>query len=230
VVSIGPALGLAAFLPLVAAALLPGLLGNQAALFVALAALAVLAVVTGGEALLGHNYGVDGEARSWPRQAVSPAMFATCVAAATVLAGVVVAVAARQSELGAPPSWPVTVWSTAAVVACAAVPVLVIRSRRRVGSLVPGLDAALRAISLHRVVRTLAALLLAQAGSLLMSAGPGLQRFSPPGPDATATLWQFASGGGVILTAAGVVIAVIPVRGIAARQKGTSPRSRQAVP
>ncbi|SCB78434.1 hypothetical protein GA0061083_0710 [Pseudarthrobacter enclensis] len=230
VASIGPALGVAAVLPVVAAALIPGVLTNHAALFVALAALAVLAVVTAGEVLLGHNYGIDGEARNWPRQAVSPAMFTTCVAAAAVLAGVVVAVAARQSELGAPPSWPVTVWSTAAVVACAAVPVLVIRRRRGVGSLVPGLDAALRAISLHRVVRTLAALLLAQAGSLLMSAGPGLQRFSPPGPDPTAALWQFASGGGVILAAAGVVIAVIPVRGIAARQKGTAPRSRQAVP
>ncbi len=229
-VSIGPAMGLAALLPLVAAAVMPGVLTGQPALFVALAAIAVLAVVAGGEVLLHRNHGTDGEPRHWPRQVVSPALIATVVAAMAILLSVLVLIAVRQAETGVPPSWPATAWTTVAAIGTAAVPVAVARRRRSIPGAVPGLDAALRAITLHRVARTLAALFAAQAGALLMSAAPGLQRFSPPGADATSVLWQIAPGAGVILAAAGVVIAVIPVRGITAKPAAKAAPAPETVP
>ncbi|ACL40693.1 conserved hypothetical protein [Pseudarthrobacter chlorophenolicus A6] len=230
VVSIGPAMGLAALIPLVAAAVMPGVLTGQPALFVALAAMAVLAVVAGGEVLLHRNYGTDREPRHWPRQPVSPALTTTVVAAAAILLGVIVLIAAWQAEAGAPPSWIAAVWTTAAAIGTAAVPFAVARRRRSIPATVRGLDAALRAITLHRVARTLAALFAAQAGALLMSAAPGLQRFSPPGADTTSVLWQVAPGAGVILAAAGVVIAVIPVRGISAKPASAAAPAPETVP
>lgn len=230
VVSIGPAMGLAALLPLVAAAVMPGVLTGHPALFVALAAIAVLGVVAGGEVLLHRNYGTDGEPRHWPRQMVSPALITTVVAAMAVLLGVLVFIAIRQAATGVPSAWPATAWTTAAAIGTAAVPVAVARRRRSIPGAVPGLDAALRAITLHRVARTLAALFAAQAGALLMSAAPALQRFSPPGADATSVLWQIAPGAGVILAAAGVVIAVIPVRGITAKPAAKAAPAPETVP
>ncbi|WP_235423563.1 hypothetical protein [Pseudarthrobacter chlorophenolicus] len=230
VVSIGPAMGVAAALPVVAAALVPGVLTGQPAIFVALAAIAILAVVAGGEVLLHRNYGTDGEPRRWPRQPVSPALITTVVAAAAILLCVMVLIAARQAAAGVPASWPATAWTTAAAIGTAAVPVAVARRRPSIPAAVRGLDAALRAITLHRVARTLAALFSAQAGALLMSAAPGLQRFSPPAADPTSVLWQMAPGVGVILAAAGVVIAVIPVRGITAKPASAAAPSPEKVP
>lgn len=230
VVSIGPAMGLAALLPLVAAAVMPGVLTGQPALFVALAAIAVLAVVAGGEVLLHRNHGTDSEPRHWPRQLVSPALITTAIAAMAILLSVLVFIATRQAETGVPPLWPATAWTTAAAIGTAAVPVAVARRRRSIPGAVPGLDAALRAITLHRVARTVAALFAAQAGALLMSAAPALQRFSPPGTDATSVLWQIAPGAGVILAAAGLVIAVIPVSGITAQPVAKAAPAPETVP
>jgi hypothetical protein len=146
------------------------------------------------------------------------------------LLSVLVFIATRQAETGVPPLWPATAWTTAAAIGTAAVPVAVARRRRSIPGAVPGLDAALRAITLHRVARTVAALFAAQAGALLMSAAPALQRFSPPGTDATSVLWQIAPGAGVILAAAGVVIAVIPVSGITAQPVAKAAPAPETVP
>ncbi|MEV4988105.1 hypothetical protein [Pseudarthrobacter sp. LMD1-1-1.1] len=221
-VSIGAAMGLAAFVPIPAAFFAPGVVTGHPALFVAVSAAGVLAVVSLGELLVHRNYGTADEPRHWPRQPVSPVLACTLVAVTTVLVAVVFLVAWRQVELGVEQSWPVTVWTSAGVVLVSGFPLLLARRRSSVPGAVPGLDAALRAIAVHRVVRTLAAFLAGQAGVLLMSAGPKLYRASPLSPEPWDIFWQAAPAVGALLAAAGVVIAVIPVGGTAQRG-GVSP-------
>ena len=80
-----------------------------------------------------------------------------------------------------------------------------------------GLDAALRAITVHRVVRTLAATLTAQAGVLLLTQSNAwaavLGRTAFGETDPAATSWWPAIAAGAVLCGAATVIAVIPVRG-----------------
>ncbi|MFF2344560.1 hypothetical protein [Pseudarthrobacter sp. NPDC058119] len=214
-VSIGAAMGLAAFVPVPAAIFVPGTLTGNPALFAAVSAGAILAVVSLGEVLVHRNYGTPDEPLHWPRQPVSSALACTLVAAATILLAVLFLVAGPQGELGAQQSWPVTAWSSAAVVVASGVPLVLVRRRNSVPGPVLGLDVALRAITVHRVVRTQAAFLAGQAGVLLMSAGPKLNRASPLGPERWDAFWQAAPAVGALLAAAAVGIAVIPVQGAA---------------
>jgi hypothetical protein len=226
-VSIGPAMGLAVLVPVVAVLLIPGAITGHPAVSVAISAAAVLAVVAAGEVLLHRNYGDPGEPRHWPRQPVSPAMLSTAIVATALLTGVTVIVAVRQAELAVPASWGATAWTSVAVTVTSMLPLATVRRRRSVPAPVPGLDAALRAITLHRVVRTLAAFFTVQAGVLLMAVGDGLHAVSPLGPGPW-DVWQAAPGIGVLLAAAGAVIAVIPVRGIAATRAATAAYAPEA--
>ncbi|MGY4540653.1 hypothetical protein ACVWY0_000554 [Arthrobacter sp. UYNi723] len=252
VVSLGAAMG---FTPVAAAVLglfVPGLYFPGAGVpglpvpFVALMAAAVLLVAGAGELLLQRNYGTHGIPRTWPRQVVSPALLTTAIVAFALFVAITVLTAAGEWELreagldgflrpgGTPPDgspgWVIAAVATAAVAAIASLPVVAARRRRSISTDIHGLDAALRAITVHRVVRTFAAYCTAQAGVLLMTASQAW----PPllGLPATtwAAPWQPAIIARVLLVAAGVVIAVIPVKGFA-RTPATSVKPvREVVP
>lgn len=228
-VSIGPAMGVAALLPVVASLLIPGAITGLPAVFVGLSAAAVLAVVAAGEMLLHRNYGRPNEPRHWPRQPVSPALLTTGIVSLAVLLGVATLVAFRQAEAGVQTSWQAAAWTSAVTALFAGIPLALARRRRSVPATVPGLDAALRAITIHRVVRTMAAFFMVQAGVLLTSAGY-IRAEYPLGPGPWDDAWQAAPGTGVLLTAAGVVIAVIPVRGIAAKPADKAAHTAERVP
>lgn len=229
-VSIGPAMGLAVLVPVMAALLIPGAITGQPAVFVAFAAAAVLAIVAGGELLLHRNYGCAGEPRHWPCQPVSPALLSTVITATAVHTGVAITVAVRQAELAMPASWGATAWSSIAVAAFSVLPLALVRRRRSIPDAIPGLDAALRAISVHRTVRTLAAFFTVQAGVLLMTTGYRLQVAYPTDPGPWDDAWQAAPGIGVLLATAGAVIAVFPVRGIAAKPASRAAHASEPVP
>ena len=114
-----------------------------------------------------------------------------------------------------PSAWVIAAAATVAVGLIAILPVAAARTRGSISTDIPGLDAALRAITVHRVVRTLAAYCTAQGGVLLITdsmAWPPLLGVQPTTWDAT---WQPAVIAGALLAAAGVVIADIPVKGFA---------------
>lgn len=235
-VSVGAAMGVA---PVAAAGLaifVPGFLvpgtgfPGQQMLFLPLLAATVLLVAGAGELLLQRNYGSPGIPRTSPRQAVSPALLATAITAAVLYVAITAVTAVGEWKLreagfvwplrpdsptGGSTAWAVAAAATAVVAAIACWPIVVARQRRSISSNVPGLDAALRAITVHRVVRTLAAYCTAQAGVILLAASSAW----PPALDLpvaswTAT-WQPAMIAGAMLAAVGVLIAVIPVRGFA---------------
>lgn len=216
-VSLGAAMGLA---PLVAGALgffFPGVRA-QPVVLVALMAAALMLVAAAGELLLDRNYGSADVPGTWPRQAVSPALLTTAIAAVTLFTAITVVSMAGELQLreagrNASGAWIDAVLATVALGAIACLPVAAARMRRGIGTGVPGLDAALRAITVHRVVRTLAAYCAAQGGVLLITASNAL----PPllGLPASSSTWQPAAIAGAALAAVGVVIAVIPVRGFA---------------
>jgi hypothetical protein len=233
IVSLGAALGLAPVAVVALGLFVPGFLmpGSELpghpAVLVALIAVAVLLVASAGELLLQRNYGTHGIPRTWPRQAVSPALLTTAIVAVVLLSAVTVLTAVGEGELresvfnspgiapGSFPAWLIAAAATAAVAAVASLPVAAARLRRSISTDVLGLDAALRAITVHRVVRTFAAYCTAQGGVLLMTssmAWPPLLGMRPVTWDAT---WQPAVVAGALLAAAGVVTAVIPIKGFA---------------
>ncbi|MFF1250945.1 hypothetical protein ACFVYC_00400 [Pseudarthrobacter sp. NPDC058329] len=214
-VSLGAALGLAGLVPAVVALIIPGVVTGQPALVVAVSAASVLVAAAAGELLMHRNYGARGAPRTWPRQPVSPLLLSTGIAALAVLVVVIVLTGVAEAALGVPPSWPGTVWAGAAVAVLSALPLTAARVRHGIPAAVPGLDAALRAITVHRVVRGLAACFTVQAGVLLLSAAPAVRRALNLNPAAWAGFWDMASAVGALLAAAGVVIAAIPVRGFA---------------
>jgi hypothetical protein len=229
-VSLGAAMGLAPLAAGVLGFFFPGAgLREQPAILAALMAAAVLLVAAGGELLLQRNYGSPGVPATWPRQAVSPALRTTAIIAVVLFTTVTVMTAAgemrlSQAGLEASGSWLAAVSATLAVAAIAALPVAAARTRRGIATGVPGLDAALRAITLHRVARTLAASVAAQSGILLITAS----NTWPPllGLPLAQSSWQPAVIAGAALTAAGVVIAVIPIRRFA-RVPATAPSVRE---
>ncbi|WP_223252925.1 hypothetical protein [Arthrobacter sp. AFG7.2] len=213
--SLGAALGLATLVPALVAVLIPGAVTGHAALVVAMAAAPVLVVTAAGELLIQRNYGNRDAPRAWPRQPVSPALLTTGIAALAVLAAAVVVTAVVQADLGILPSWPPTPWACTSVALLAILPLVAAKRRQGISTTVPGLDSALRAITVHRVVRTLAAYFTVQAGVLLLSAAPAIQRALDLEPAPWAWAWDVAPSAGALLAAAGIVIAVIPVRGFA---------------
>ncbi|UZX05553.1 hypothetical protein F8G81_17400 [Arthrobacter sp. CDRTa11] len=228
-VSLGAALGLAPVIPALAGLFIPGTpLWGQPTVFTALAAAAVLAVIAAGELLMHRNHGSPSAPRTWPRQPVSPALLTTAIVTLFVFAAVAAVTATGEAMLAVQPSWTTTALGTAAVVILSALPLAAARKRRGIPAVVPGLDAALRAITVHRVVRTLAACFAVQAGVLLITAS----RAWPPVlglPEAAwPAFWQPPVTVGALAVAAGVAIAVIPVRGFA--RTPASPRQPQADP
>jgi hypothetical protein len=232
-VSLGAAMGLA---PVVVAALgllVPGLLmpgsafPGQPAVLVALIAVAVLLVCAAGELLLQRNHVSPGMPKTWPRQVVSPAMLTTAIVAVVLLTTVTVLTAAGEGKLreagvlgagsnaAGPSAWMISAAAKMAVMLFAILPVAAARTRGSISTDILGLDAALRAITVHRVVRTVAAYCTAQCGVLLMAqsmAWPPVLGMQPATWDAT---WQPAVFAGALLAATGVLIAVIPVKGFA---------------
>jgi hypothetical protein len=228
--SLGAALGLAALAPAVVALLVPEAVAGHPALIVAIAAAAVLVATAAGEILMQRNYGAPDAPREWPHQPVSPALLSTGIASLALLAGVVVVTAAAQAALEVPASWFTTAWTAGAVVLLALLPLRAAKARQGITTAVPGLDAALRGITVYRVVRTLAACFTVQAGVLLLSAGPGIQGALNLDALPWASYWHAASAAGALLAAAGVVIAVIPVRSFARTPAAQGPRARTPVP
>ena len=231
--SLGALLGLAAAVPLVAGAFLSPLLMAAASYglagFVALTATSVLLVIAAGEFLLQRNYGSPEAPRGWPRQPVSPALLTTAVLALLVFLAVLGVTAAGQARLAEGPGWVPAGLLTAGACAASLPAFLTAWSRQGVRDAPRGLDAALRAITLHRIVRTLAATLTAQAAVLLLTQSQAWAAVF--GPDAfgdavdpAAGSWWPATLAGSVLGAAAMVIAVIPVRTPARAPSAPAPR------
>lgn len=230
--SLGALLGLAAAVPLVAGAFLSPLLtaadSYGLAGVVALTAASVLLVIAGGEFLLQRNHGSPEAPRGWPRQPVSPALLTTAVLALLAFLAVLSVTAAGQARLAESPGWVPAGLLTAGACAASLPAFLTARSRHGVRDAPRGLDAALRAITLHRTVRTLAATLTAQAAALLLTQSQAWSAVF--GPDAFGTVnpaaatWWPATLAGSVLAAAALVIAVIPVRTLARARTTQAPR------
>ncbi len=230
--SLGALLGLAAAVPLLTGAFLAQALaaaGYGFAGLVALMAVLVLLVIAAGELLLQHNYGTPEAPRGWPRPPVSPALLTTAVLALLAFLVVLLVTALGQARLAEGPGW-VPAGLLTAGVGAVALPVLLLAWRRRgVADAPAGLDPALRAITVHRVVRTLAAALTAQAGVLLLTQSNAwaavLGRAAFGQTDPAATTWWPAIAAGAVLGVAATVIAVIPVRGPARPAPAPLPRT-----
>ena len=220
-VSLGALLGLAAVAPGIAVLFFLGSTNPvRATVISAVMAVCVLLAILAGELLLERNYGADSAVRGWPVQPVAPALLTAAIIGLLLLAVVVVMTAVAEAALpsGTPvaPGWIPTAVATAAVAVTAVPATQAVRRRRgivTVGSVTvdDGLDAALRAVTLNRIVRILAAFLLAQAGGLLIAAngawGALLGMQTVP-----AELWEgTAAAAGYLLVAAAVVLSLIPV-------------------
>lgn len=214
-VSIGAALGLAALVPVALVLMIPGVATGHPALAVAVSASSVLVAAAVGELLLHHNHGIPDAPRTWPRQSVSPALVTTALGAFAVLVVVLVLTAAAEAAVDVAPTWPGTIWAAATVCAVSLLPLAAARLRRGIPAVVQGLDAALRAITVHRVVRALAACFTVQAGVLLLFAGPAVRTAVSLEPVPLNWFWEASGAVGALLAATGVVIAVIPVRSFA---------------
>ena len=221
--SLGALLGLAAVAPGIAVLFLLGSTNPiRAAIVPAVMAVCVLLAILAGELLLERNYGSSSAARRWPVQPVAPALLTAAIMGLLLLAVVMVPTSVGEAALasdGTPvaPVWIATAVATAAV-GVTAVPATQAARRRR-GIVAPddGLDAALRAVTLNRIVRILAAFLLAQAGGLLISANRawGVLLGTQAVP---AETWEGAAAAvGYVLVAAAVVLSVIPVNAFGPR-------------
>lgn len=180
----------------------------------AIVALLLLATIAAGEFLTARNYGTPEAPRHWPRQPVSRGLLSFAIASALVLAlAVAFAVAGEVKPFG-PKAWPAVALLSAVVALAGAGAILAVRHRRGIpeagGN--AGLDSALRAISIYRIVRTLAAYALAQAGVLLASTGIAWYDVFPAGPSPDPIGPSPAVGIGLVLIILGALVAVIPVR------------------
>lgn len=230
--SLGALLGLAAAVPLLAGLFLAQALIAAASYgfagFVALMAASVLFVITAGELLLQRNYGTPEAPRPWPRQPVSPALLTTAVLALLIFLIVLIVTALGQDRLATGPDWVPAGLLTAGVCAAALPAVFTARLRQGVAGAAAGLDAALRAITVHRVVRTLAATLTAQAGVLMLiqsnawAAVLGRAAFGETDP--AAVFCGPAVAAGAVLCVVATVIAVIPVGTLARPAPAPLPR------
>jgi hypothetical protein len=222
--SLGAAIGMAAVLPALASLFLLGtaLPAYGAAVVPAIMAVCVLLAILGGELLLQRNYGRKDAIRGWPRRPVAPALLTATVVGSALLAGVIAVTAFGEAALDRPPSWIPTAAATAAVVLAVLPAAFAVRRRHGIGTTVRGLDAALRAITAYRIVRTLAAFLAAESGGLLITASyawtPLLEPHATPPQN-----WMPAVVAGAVLVAAGAVISVIPVGRLASNPAPSAP-------
>lgn len=224
VVSIGAALGVAAALPLLKGVFfVPAIMGAAAGYgppgVVALVTLLVLLVLAAGELLLGCNYSAPEERRSWPRQPFGPVLLTTAILALLIFLAALVVTAHGNSLLGQDGGWIPSAVLSAAGVAAALPAFFAARFRHGIPGAPPGLDGALRAITVYRIVRTLAAMLMAQAGLLLLANSRALAAVFGTSPAPPTIPWWPASLAGALLAAAAVVIAVIPVGNFAGSKR-----------
>ena len=235
--SLGALLGLAAAVPLVAGAFLAPVImaaaGYGLAGLVALMGICVLLVIAGGELVLQRNYGSPEAPRTWPRQPVNAALLTTAVLALLVFLAALAVTTAGRALLAEDSGWVPVALLTAGTCVAALPAFLRARSRQGIRDAPRGLDAALRAITVHRIVRTLAATLTAQAGVLLLTqtnawaAVFGSDAFGDA-VDPAAGSWWPATLAGAVLAASAVVIAVIPVGGLARKTPAPLPRKEVA--
>ena len=234
-VSLGALLGLAAVAPGIAVLFFLGSTNPvRATVISAVMAVCVLLAILAGELLLERNYGAASAVRGWPVQPVAPALLTAAIIGLLLRTVVVVMTAVAQAAFpsGTPvaPGWIPTAVATAAVAVTAVPATQAVRRRRgivTVGSVTvdDGLDAALRAVTLNRIVRILAAFLLAQAGGLLIAAngawGALLGMQTVP-----AELWEgTAAAAGYLLVAAAVVLSLIPVTAFGPRNARAARRA-----
>jgi hypothetical protein len=231
--ALGALLGLAAAVPLLAGVFLaPVLMGAPSyglAGFVALMTTSVLLAIAGGELVLQRNYGTRDAPRTWPHQPVSPALLTTAVLALLVFLLTLVFTAAGQALLAEEPDWAPAALFTAGTAVMTLPAFLTARLRRSVPDLPAGMDAALRAITVHRTVRTLAASVTAQAALLLLTRSTAWAAVFGPGAfgdavDPAAGSWWPATLAGSVLGTTAMVIAVIPVRRPARARTTPAPR------
>lgn len=223
VVSLGAALPVAAVGTALLLLVLPFgmILVMQPAILVAVMTGAILLTIAAGELLLQRNYGRPGAGKAMPRRPLSPALLTLAAAAAAVFLIALAAAVRGDFTAGGILYGPEYGWAGPAVaavviVALAVVPLLLIRHRRNCGGDVSGLDTALRGISLYRLVRTVSAFLLAQAGLLLISESYAWRWVfglgNPLAPADAYQQWGPAVLAGALLCAAAVVVVVTPVR------------------
>ncbi len=193
---------------------------------IAIAAAALLAAIAAGEVLMTRNYGQPEAQARWPRQPVSRGLLSFAIGSAAILAVAVAFAVAAEAQTPAPKTWPAVLLLSAVVAAAGAAAILAVRRRRgipeREGE--AGLDAALRAISLYRIVRTLAAYCLGQAAALLMITGDAWYSVFSGGGGEYPLAPSPAVTVGMVLAAIAVIVAVVPVRSLL----GTIPRSDPA--
>lgn len=235
--SLGALLGLAAAVPLVAGAFLAPVImaaaGYGLAGLVALMGICVLLVIAGGELVLQRNYGSPEAPRTWPRQPVNAALLTTAVLALLVFLAALAVTTAGRALLTEDSGWVPVALLTAGTCVAALPAFLRARSRQGIRDAPRGLDAALRAITVHRIVRTLAATLTAQAGVLLLTqtnawaAVFGSDAFGDA-VDPAAGSWWPATLAGAVLAASAVLIAVVPVGGLARKTPAPLPRKEVA--
>ncbi len=232
--SLGPLLGLAAAVPLLAGVFIVRGLGAAAAGtavsgVVSLMATAMLAVIAAGELLLQRNYGIPSAPRNWPRQPVGPALLTTAALALLTFVLALAVTAAGQERLYGAPDWVPPALLAAGGAAASLPAFLAARRRRGVPDLPAGADAALRAITVRRAVRTLAAMFTAHAAVLLLAQGPAwaavfaASSFGEPFTPSAGTWWPATLAGAVLGTTA-TIIAVIPVAGRDRTPAGPAPR------
>ena len=225
--SVGAALGVAAALPLlVGVFLVPAIMAAPAGYgppaFVALVAALILLVLAAGEILLQRNYASTDQPRTWPRQPVPPALFTTAILALLVFVTTLVVSAAGNSLLGRDGAWLAPAVLSAAGVVLALPAFFATRRRHGIRDAPPGLDAALRAITVYRIVRTLSAMFMAQAAMVLLMNSQAWAAvfgvaFMPTIP------WWPASLAGAVLAGAAIVTALVPVRALAGPAPGPLP-------
>ncbi|WP_243181104.1 hypothetical protein [Arthrobacter humicola] len=235
--SLGALLGLAAAVPLVAGAFLAPVImaaaGYGLAGLVALMGICVLLVIAGGELVLQRNYGSPEAPRTWPRQPVNAALLTTAVLALLVFLAALAVTTAGRALLAEDSGWVPVALLTAGTCVAALPAFLRARSRQGIRDAPRGLDAALRAITVHRIVRTVAATLTAQAGVLLLTqtnawaAVFGSDAFGDA-VDPAAGSWWPATLAGAVLAASAVLIAVVPVGGLARKTPAPLPRKEVA--
>jgi hypothetical protein len=192
----------------------------------AIAAAALLIVITAGEALMARNYGGPEAQVHWPRQPVSRGLLSFAIGSALILAVAVAFAVAAEAQHFSPKTWPATLLLSAVVAAMGAAAILAVRRRRGIpeGEGEAGLDAALRAISMYRIVRTLAAYCLGQAAALLLITGDAWYSVFTPGSGEYPLAPSPAITVGMVLAAIAVIVAVVPVRSLL----GTIPRGEPA--
>jgi hypothetical protein len=217
--SIGAALGgTAALVALVAVFLAEAIMAagpSGAAGFVALVAVLVLLVLAAGELLLGRNYASTDAPRTWPRQPVGPILLTTGILALLVFLATLVVTALGRSLLDQDGGWIPPAVLSAGAVAAALPAFFAARLRPGIPDALAGLDAALRAITVCRMVRILAAMFMAQAAVLLLANSPAWAAVFGASLAIPAIPWWPATLAGALLAGAAVIIAAVPVRTLA---------------